>query len=277
MADMATRLQKSITGEAMEKALSSESNRGGSQEVREVAPPSCPEKFSIFPLTDHGDHDSLQRISKLMHHWADYLSGFERTLGGFPLPYEDNEMSAIGSLASAITRSNPDSFIVCEKWVNKSSNSTGGGRCDLFVHLDRDTKIEFEAKMARDVKLAGLRNRFIKDESPSGSDWSLVGRGFRDVSKSTGNQLRVRSSANRCRVMLLMVTVQGASIVEEIAMEVHGMFDGHAIVRTRSDADGDPNARRTSRKPLHNKPSICFIYAPKSVGRPALVATATLI
>lgn len=240
---------------------------------------SDPEKhYSIFRMTNI-EHDFNNIVFEVLRHWAAYLSDFHRAYPEEPLPYEDNEMSATGSLASALARFDPRAFAIHEARQQKRLNKTESGRCDLLVYLPEDKRLIVEAKVKSEVPVHKLGQAFVADESADGRDWSLVGRGFRDYAKSYGTRSRIRRKADGNHLMLLMTTVRQGPLAD-IESSTKEMFNTKCRVRKVRQSDDLPASgtqERTTQKDLRRYSSFGFIFKPESEDLPALVATATLL
>lgn len=247
---------------------------------------------SVFKVTET-EHANLDLLMSVCRCWGKYLEAFRETLPDEPLPYLDNEMSTVGSLAAGISRFSEKSFIIHEAAVKKEGNEKSReGRCDLLAFFPGDRTLSFEAKRHRrcitvvdDMKgqldLTNIENVFAQDEDEIiTSRRSLIGKGLRDYAKSTGSNQRVRRRNGSDHVMLLLATVDidSQQSVDKIKTALEGtvkkIFNQKVTVRLSTGG--------TSRKSLADLPTVGFLYL-ASAGEEAplhhdvLLATMTLI
>lgn len=249
-------------------------------------------KNSVFKVTE-AKHSNLDLLLSACRCWEKYLEAFRKTLPDEPLPYIDNEMSSVGSLASGLSRFSGDTFVIHEALVPKEGNQeSGAGRCDLYAHFPKGRILRFEAKRCRHrikvehnenepLNLRTIQEVFAKDEDEEvASRRSLIGMGLRDYGKSTGNEKRVRPRDDSGHVMLLLATVDINShlpidkIRGAIKESVKEVFERKPTIRLSTGA--------ASRKSLAGLPTVGFVYVTTTgtEGMPcyqALLATMSLI
>ena len=99
----------------------------------------------------------VEQLSKLADSWHKYLTHYLETtkdlFGNAELPWGKNERVLVSSLAAAIVLCNKKAIIAEELPVEKYSDATEHGRCDLWAHIpsedDRTFNFYMEAKRFR--------------------------------------------------------------------------------------------------------------------------------
>ncbi len=215
----------------------------------------------------------LSVLESYCENWGMYLSEFQNILGSDLLPF-DNEMSIVGSLADSISRYNKDCFIVHEANINKHGNqATSGGRSDLLVYSSNDeSEIYIEAKRHRKtIKCQEeLVDVFSKSET-SDNIRSLIGKGLRDFTKTTGKVHRIRS---RGHVMMLLAHLQFSEEFSraDAISQVGRVFKSTVLIR-KTNAPGS----ETSRKNMAKRSTLGFLFVPDTPSSCALLATMTIL
>lgn len=232
-------------------------------------------KESCFHVNDAlRDVDAvLSVLESYCENWDLYLSEFQNVLGSDMLPF-DNEMSIVGSLADSISRYNKDCFVVHEANIDKHGNqATSGGRSDLLVYSSNDkTEVYIEAKRHRKAikSQEELVDVFSKSET-SDNIRSLIGKGFRDFTKTTGKVHRIRS---RGHVMMLLAHLQFSEEFSraDAISQVGSVFKGMVVIR-KTNAPGS----ETSRKNMAKRSTLGFLFVPDTPSSCALLATMTIL
>ncbi len=243
-------------------------------------------KSEVFNITNI-DHRFSILAKKSCEFWRKYLDRYENGLPDSDLPYLDNEMSAVGSLASAITRFDAKSFVVQEASIEKIGNSSASGRLDLLAYLSTSTGghdcLCFEAKRSRKIALIeDLKATFSISEGDDLGVRSLIGKGIRDHAKTTGNRLRLRTGPEDVgRVMLLITNLKMSSNVDadisEAKRHLQEAFNGTVTVRSQNE-----HPFKLTKKKMARFSTVGFIFVPKcppgqTESPIALVATMTLL